>query len=112
MQQIVDLQTDVSFKASGIALLSIALDSLPQQERAAQEYGVSVPMLADANAQVSKSYDVMKWAAATGEPGHTFVLVDESGVIRWIRDYGAAENGGSMYVPPAELNQQMAEALQ
>lgn len=111
MQQIVDLQTDPDFKASGVALLSVALDSLPDQARAAQEYAVTIPMLADTDKQVSQSYDVLKWAAATGEPGHTFVLVGKDGVIRWIRDYGAAENGGSMYVPPAELNQQIAQAL-
>lgn len=111
MEQIVDLQTDAAFKTSNVALISIALDTLPQQQRAVQEYGVSVPMLADTDKRVSQSYDVLKWAAATGEPGHTFVLVGQDGAIRWIRDYGAAENGGSMYVPPAELNQQIAQAL-
>jgi hypothetical protein len=45
----------------------------------------------------------MKWAAATGEPGHTFILVDESGVVTWVKDYGALENGGIMYVVPDEL---------
>lgn len=111
MQQIVDLQADTTFKASGVALVSVALDALPDQQRAAQEYGVTVPMLADTNKQVSQAYAVLKWAAATGEPGHTFILVGQDGTIRWIRDYGAAENGGSMYVAPAELNQQIAQAL-
>ena len=45
----------------------------------------------------------MKWAAATGEPGHTFVLIDESGTVSWIQDYGALENGGFMYVLPDQL---------
>lgn len=38
-----------------------------------------------------------------GGPGHTFVLLDKSGTVRWIQDYGAAENGGRMYVPLDEL---------
>ena len=57
----------------------------------------------DANAQVSTAYDVLQWAAATGEPSHTFILVDEEGDIVWIQDYGAPENRGVMYVDPSEL---------
>jgi hypothetical protein len=51
----------------------------------------------------------MKWAAATGEPGHTFILVDASGEVSWIRDYGALENGGVMYVAPEELIRELRE---
>ncbi len=68
-------------------------------------------MLVDADHQVSEAYDVLQWAVGTGEPGHTFVLVDEQGTVVWLRDYGAPENGGVMYVPVDELTQQMAQAL-
>ena len=37
------------------------------------------------------------------EPGHTFILVDKTGRIAWIRDYGSPEHGGLMYVSPAML---------
>jgi peroxiredoxin len=76
-----------------------------------QEYGITVPMLVDADHQVSEAYDVLQWAVGTGEPGHTFVLVDEQGTVVWLRDYGAPENGGVMYVPVDELTQQIAQAL-
>ncbi len=76
-----------------------------------QEYGITVPMLVDADHQVSEAYDVLQWAVGTGEPGHTFVLVDEQGTVVWLRDYGAPENGGVMYVPVDELTQQMVQAL-
>ncbi len=39
----------------------------------------------------------------SNEPGHTFVLIDEAGKLAWIKDYGAPEHGGLMYVPPDEL---------
>ena len=47
----------------------------------------------------------MRWQAPTGEPGHTFILVDEDGRIAWVKDYGAPQNGGRMYVVPDELVQ-------
>jgi hypothetical protein len=65
-----------------------------------QDYGA---VLSDVDNEVASQYDVMKWAAAIGEPGHTFILIDKSGNVSWIRDYGALENGGIMYVVPDEL---------
>jgi len=68
-------------------------------------------MLVDADRSVSEAYDVLQWAVGTGEPGHTFILVDSEGKIAWIRDYGAPENGGMMYVPVAELTAQISQSL-
>jgi peroxiredoxin len=113
MEQIVDLQNDPTFQALDVAILSVALDSAEQQQQGIQEYNIrDVPMLVDADAEVSETYDVMQWAVGTGEPGHTFILVDEQGEIAWIRDYGAPQNGGLMYVPSPEMNAQIAESLQ
>lgn len=53
----------------------------------------------------------MRWQAATGEPSHTFVLVDEEGRIAWVKDYGAPEHGGVMYVVPEEITRQVAEQI-
>jgi hypothetical protein len=46
-----------------------------------------------------------------GEPGHTFVLVDESGMVAWVRDFGAPENGGLMCVVPDQLVPLLADQL-
>jgi len=111
MQQIVDLETDTEYAALDVQLVSIAFDSPEVMAAAGAAAGVTeTPMLTDADGSVSGAYDVLQWAVATGEPGHTFVLVD-GGEIAWIRDYGAPENGGSMYVLPAEIAAQVAEAL-
>ncbi|NLX08750.1 MAG: peroxiredoxin family protein [Chloroflexi bacterium] len=106
-----DLQNDTSFQALDVAVLSIALDPAEEQQAMIEQYGITVPMLIDANRAVSEAYDVMQWAVGTGEPGHTFILVDESGEIAWIRDYGAPQNGGLMYVPIADLTQQIEASL-
>lgn len=112
MQQIVDLQNDAEFQSLDVALLSIAFDTTAELAAGAQQYGITaVPLLTDTERQVSADYDVLQWAVATGEPGHTFVLVAEDGTIAWIRDYGAPQNGGVMYVPVNELTQQVRVAL-
>lgn len=101
----VDLQKSEDFQALGVELVSIAPDTVESWRDDGREYGIQDyrTVLSDVENEVANRYDVMKWAATTGEPGHTFILIDESGKVSWIRDYGALENGGLMYVVPDEL---------
>lgn len=109
----VDLQNDPNFQALGVSVVSIAFDPIDEQAPEAASLGITaVPMLSDADHSVSQAYDVLKWAIASGEPGHTFVLVDGEGRIAWIADYGAPDNPNrTMYVPIEELTQKVGEAL-
>lgn len=110
MQQIVDLEADSEYQALNVPLVSIAFDAPDVLAAAGQEYGVgATPLLTDTDHSVSAAYDVLQWAAGTGEPGHTFILVDERGKIAWIRDYGVVES--SMYVDPVEIADQVRESL-
>lgn len=111
MQQIVDLQQDPSFQALGIPAISIAFDPVEEQAPEAAALGIDPTyLLSDADRSVSEAYGVLEWAVATGEPGHTFVLVGPDGEIVWVRDFGAEENGGRMYVPIEELVEAVAGA--
>ena len=113
MQQVVDLQNDPEFQSLGVQVLSIAFDTVEEMTPEAQSLGItSVPMLSDADHSVSEAYGVLQWAVASGEPGHTFALVDEDGRLVWLQDYGAAENRGVMYVPIDELTQEVRTALE
>ena len=107
------MQSDPSFQALNVAFVSIAFDSQEELSAAKQEYEiVDVPLLTDANQQVSTDYDVLKWAVGTGEPGHTFILVDATGEVVWIRDYGSPTLPNPvMYVEPQELIDQINTAL-
>jgi peroxiredoxin len=109
--QVVDLQRSKDFEALGVELVSIAPDPVEEWRADGERYGIRDydAVLSDAENKVANRYDVMKWAAATGEPGHTFILIDESGRVSWIRDYGAPENGGIMYVVPTHLVQELRE---
>jgi peroxiredoxin len=104
MQQIVDLQNSPDFLALDVQLVSIARDSVGEMASESQALGINVPMLSDPDLSVSAAYDVLQWAIANGEPSHTFVLVDASGEIVWIKDYGAPDNPNrTMYVEVGEL---------
>lgn len=105
MQQIVDLENSSEFQALDVALVSIARDSIDELAGSANEYGIKVtPLLSDADLDTSADYNVLQWAVASGEPGHTFILVDQEGEIAWIKDYGAPDNPDrTMYVPIDEL---------
>jgi peroxiredoxin len=103
MQQVVDLHSDDGFQALGMELLSVSPDPVDAWRVGADEFGITSPVLSDAGNRVAKAYGVMQWAMPTGEPGHTFVLVGKDGLISWVRDYGAPQNGGLMYVAPKDL---------
>lgn len=114
MEQIVDLENDPAFQELGVGFVSIALDPLTELGAGRQEYGItSTPLLSDAGGTVSQAYDVLKWAIPSGEPGHTFVLVDRNGEVVWIKDYGAPDNPDrTMYVPVEELVREIRTQLQ
>ncbi len=103
MEQVVDLEGSSEFQGLDVAILSIATDTVEQLDTAVQQFGVMSPHLSDAGGQVSEQYGVLRWAMPSGEPGHTFVLIGKDGTIKWIRDYGALENGGLMYVSVNEI---------
>jgi peroxiredoxin len=112
MQQIVDLQLDPDFNSMDIALVNVATDPIAVSQAAVVEWGVTTPFLVDADKVLSEAYGVLQWATPSGEPSHTFVLVDSDGIVRWIQDYGAPENGGRMYVPLDELLGEIEAALE
>ena len=108
MQQVVDLQDDERFQALGVALLSISPDPPDMWAAEGSNLGITTPLLSDPGNRVATMYGVMRWKMPSNEPGHTFVLVGADERILWIRDYGAPEHGGAMYVPVPELVAQLA----
>jgi len=108
MQQVVDLQNDEPFQALGVAVLSISPDPPEAWAAEGSNLGITTPLLSDPENRVATTYGVMRWKMPSNEPGHTFVLVGADGRILWIRDYGAPEHGGAMYVPVPDLVAQLA----
>jgi peroxiredoxin len=110
--QVVDLQEDKNFEDLDVELLSISPDPIEAWREEGRDMGIRdfETVLSDAKNKVATSYGVMRWAMGS-EPGHTFVLVDESGKIAWLQDYGAMENGGRMYIVPKEVVREVSDHL-
>jgi peroxiredoxin len=111
MQQVVDLQKSKAFRSTGVELLSIAVDDPGAWAAEASKLDITLPLISDPGAKVAGEYGVMQWAMGN-EPGHTFVLVDKTGRVAWLRDYGAADHGGLMYVEPTTLVPEVAKHLE
>ena len=113
-----DLQDDPRFSELDIGLVSVAADHPDSWRDVSGQYDIEPSSLvSDPFNRVADRYGVMRWRVPptadvdSAEPGHTFVLVDEDRTVVWIRDYGARENGGLMYVPPDDLILDMRTAM-
>jgi peroxiredoxin len=89
-----------------VALLKISVDPLADLKQEAERLGIQTPMLSDEDLQVVNDYGLP--LTHGGEPGHIFVLVGKDGRVKWVKDYGASENGGLMYVEIDELRQEVS----
>ena len=107
MRQVVDLQAEIGeFEALGVQVLAVMTDSPGDLAEEADYQGITrIRMLSDADAAMSTSYDALGRGMHSDKPGHTFVLVDKDGRIRWRKDYS------EMYVPVANILKPVRDAL-
>lgn len=94
MKSIEQKQSD--FSDAGFVVLPIVMNTKDQIEADASTYNVSTPFLLD-DGTVSKAYDMLGKGMHAGMPGHSFVVIDKTGVVRWSGDYP------SMWLDPKEL---------
>ena len=100
LQQIQALeQRSADLKQRGLVLVNVTNDEAGIALQAAQQYRITTPLIADDDRNMSGAYDVLDQGMHADTLGHTFILVDSKGVIRWRRDYWLR----TMYVPPDKL---------
>jgi peroxiredoxin (alkyl hydroperoxide reductase subunit C) len=112
LSQMRDLdQLNQQFAQLNIVVVSITGDQVNTLASWARSGGPQYgKVLSDQSLTVSKAYDVL--GADTSmmpgtAPGHTFFLVDKSGVIKWRADYGPS----NMYVPNDQIITAVRRAL-
>lgn len=85
----------------GIQLVSITPDSPGDLRQAVSQYGITTPMIADDDRDMSQAFNTLGQGMHGDTPGHAFVLVTRGKVV-WYRDYWLAPTR-SMYVEPDRL---------
>ena len=85
----------------GIALVSVTPDSPADLKQAIGQYGITSPMIADSDRDMSAAFDTLGRGMHADTPGHAFVLI-ERGKVRWYRDYWL-EPDRTMYVEPSQV---------
>jgi len=103
------------FEALGVErMLTITTDPLGNTEEKVAAESLRFPVLADEQAEVSRTYDMPRYGMhpmSNTQPGHSFVLVNGDGVITWRADYGGAPNY-TMYVPVDDMLADLRLALE
>ena len=72
---------------AGLTVLPIVMNPVADTARELQRFGITTPYLIDADGGVSRAYDMLGTGMHARLPGHGFVLVDETGAVRWKMEY-------------------------
>ena len=112
LNQMSDLdQLNQQFTKLDVIVVSITGDSVNLLSSWAHSSGPQFgKVLSDQSLAVSKMYDMLgsdKSMMPGTAPGHSFVLVDKSGMIKWRQDYGPS----LMYVPNDQVIAAVRRAL-
>jgi peroxiredoxin len=106
LYQMADIEHSAAmFSAAHVVVLPIVMNSAAQIRADMAADGVHTPVLIDTDGTVSARYGTLGKGMHAGLPGHSFVLIDTTGVQRWYGEYP------SMYLPSAELLRQIREHL-
>lgn len=85
----------------GIQLVSVTPDSPGELRQAASQYGITTPVISDADRNMSNAFNTLGQGMHDDTPGHAFALIDKGRVL-WYRDYWLAPYR-AMYVKPTAL---------
>lgn len=84
--QSLEARTD-QLRTRRLTLVNITTDPASVLRQAVNQYGIRTPMISDEDGDMSTVYDAIGRGMHANTDGHTFVLLDRSGRIRWRRDY-------------------------
>jgi peroxiredoxin Q/BCP len=108
-EQIKDLeQMGNELDKLGIQLVSVTPDTPADLEQAIAQFGISTPMIADEDRDMSAAFDTLGRGMHADTPGHAFALI-EKGKVLWYRDYWLPPDQ-TMYVEPAKVLADLASA--
>ena len=94
-------QVGAQLAKRGIQLVSITPDPASDLEQAAQQYGITTPLISDSSRAISSAFNTLGLGMHADSPGHSFALIYH-GKVLWYRDYYLPPYN-VMYVQPNKL---------
>lgn len=92
-------------------IASITTDPVDLLQQAGVDDAFTTPVLADPDRRVSEVWGTLDYGMMGGtHNGHSFIVVDPDGTIRWRADYGGAPDY-TMYLPVPDLLTDLEEGL-
>ena len=105
-----DLEKNEQFNAFDVELISVMVDPAYKLSPEVETRGITTTVASDTTLRASKDYGALGKSMHPGiKPGHSFILVDQTGKITWRWDW--TEDKGEMYLAVETLNAEMAQAL-
>ncbi len=81
-------QLNQQFTTLNVVMASITADELSALSNWARASGIQYgKVMSDQSVQVARAYDMLGYSMHGTAPGHSFVLVNTSGVVVWRQDY-------------------------
>lgn len=80
-------EVEDALAARGITLVPVMVDPAPLVAAEAQRFGITRPILIDADRSVSEAYGMVGVYGHQDRPSHSFALVDQQGEITWVGHY-------------------------
>jgi peroxiredoxin len=98
-------QEQQRFTDAGLTIVPIVVNPVADVRRELERFNLTTPFLIDPDRSVSAAYETIGRGHHADLPGHSFVLVDRDGNMRWRMDEP------SMFVEPARLVDGATRAL-
>lgn len=90
-------EIEAALAERGVVLLPIMVDPAPMVAAEAARYGITTPILIDADRSVAEAYGMLGVYGHSDRPSHSFALVEQDGTVGWVRHYA------EMFVPATEF---------
>ena len=104
--QMTSLEKDASvLKDAGISkVIPIVVNPMNEVQQTVKQFDLKTPWLVDGDMSISSAYNVIGTGMHADLPGHSFVLIDPSGQIKWQMAYP------SMFASAQQLVKDMGSA--
>ena len=90
-------EVDQALSERGVILVPVMVNDPSTVASEAQRFGITGPILIDADRTVSEAYGMLGIYGHADRPSHSFALVDQDATITWVGHYA------EMFVPTPQL---------